>query len=62
MLRTGSHLIVQLLFKNTVMHTDLLGWHLNNTDGVLFRMSWNWDRTTDSYDFIMYCFFFLSIL
>lgn len=36
MIKMGSHLIVHLFYKNKVMISDLLGWHLNNTVWVLF--------------------------
>lgn len=38
MIKMGSHLIAHLFYKNKVMISDLLRWHLNNTDWVLFPM------------------------
>lgn len=56
MIKMGSHLIVHLFYKNRVMISDLLGWHLNNIGWVLFPIH-ELSRETHSFECIMYCLY-----
>lgn len=52
MIKMGSYLIVHLFYKNKVMLSDLLEWHLNNTDWVLFSAH-ELSRETYTFEYMM---------
>lgn len=58
MIKMGSHLIVHLFYKNKVMISDLLGWHLNNIDWVLFPTH-ELSRETYSFECIIIVYLFI---